>query len=235
MKKRIVRAFLKSAYDFSSVQMEFPGKIAEEIRSWGRENIPGDILTDKGREDDIHVTVKYGIHITDFTELREIFIDEKPVKVTLGKITLFETSDEFDVVKIDLHSPDLQRLNKVINKNFEVTDTHPVYHPHCTIAYVKKGTGCTFNGRTDFEGREIVLNRVVFSGKDNRTTEFSIKKSYFSQSTWLPGRNTRNYPQFQKTPFREKQALYTCISCHLRRFMISASRCPRCGHSMKKS
>lgn len=235
MKKRIVKAFLKSAYDFSSVQMEFPDEIAEEIRNWGRVNIPGDILEDNGREDDIHVTVKYGIHITDFTELREVFKDEKPVEVTLGKITLFETSDEFDVIKIDLHSPALHRLNKIISKNFEVTDTFPVYHPHVTVAYVRKGCGAPYNGRTNFEGKKIVLDLVTFSGKDNRTTEFSIKKSYFSQSTWLPGRNTRDYPQFQKTPYREKQALYTCLSCHLRRLMVTASRCPRCGHQMKRS
>ena len=198
MVKRVINAFLKSAYDFSSVQMDFPDEIAEEIRAWGRVNIPSEILTDNGRENTVHVTVKYGIHITDFTEVREIFKDEKPVKVILGKITLFETNDDFDVVKIDVKSPDLQRLNKKISKNFEVTDTHPVYHPHV-----------------------------------NSQTELKIKNAYFNQSTWLPGRNTRDYPQFHKSQYREKHAIYTCVSCHLRR--AAASRCPRCGHQMIRS
>jgi 2'-5' RNA ligase len=234
MKKRVVKAFLKSAYDFSSVQMGFPDEIAEEIRAWGMENIPSYILAADGREDDIHVTVKYGIHIIDFTEIREIFNDVKPVEVKLGKITLFEISDDFDVVKIDLYSPELHQLNSTISKKFEVTDTYPEYHPHCTLAYVKKGCGTPYNGNTSFEGRKIILDSVFFSGKDNRKTEFKIKKAYFNQATWLPGRSTKEYPNFQKVQYREKSALYICISCHLRRFMPTAARCPRCGHSMKR-
>ncbi len=67
-----------------------------------------------------------------------------------------------------------------------------------------------------------------------KKTSFDVKNAYFNQSTWLPGRSTKNYPQFQKT-YREKTALYVCISCHLRRYMSAAKRCPRCGHSMNKS
>jgi len=234
MEKRIVKAFLKSAYDFSSVQMEFPDEIAEEIRAWGVKNIPSNILAADGRENDIHVTLKYGIHIVDFTEVRAIFNDEKPIEVTLGKITLFDT-DDFDVIKIDLHSSELHRLNRAINKNFEVTDTHPVYTPHSTIAYVKKGCGTPYNGDTTFEGKKILLDSVLFSGKDNRKTEFKIKNAYFNQSTWLPGRNTKEYSNYQRRQYREKTALYVCIACNLRRHMPSAApRCPRCGHQMKR-
>jgi len=234
MVKKVIKAFLKSAYDFSSVQMEFPDGIAEEIRTWCKSKISGEMLADDGREDRIHVTVKYGIHITDFTELREIFKDVKPIEVKLGKITLFE-ADEHDVVKIDVISPELHKLNRIISKNFEVTDTHPKYLPHCTIAYVKKEYGHLFNGLSDFEGKKVLLDRVLFSGKDNRQVEFKIKNAYFNQTTWLPGRNTRDYPDYQRTPFRGKNALYVCVSCNLRRYGVAASRCPRCGHSMKKS
>jgi 2'-5' RNA ligase len=216
--------------------MEFPDEIAEEIRAWGRENIPSGILAADGRETDIHVTVKYGIHIVDFTVVREIFNDVKPIEVKLGKITLFDTADDFDVIKIDMQSPELNRLNNIVSKNFEVTDTHPVYHPHCTLAYVKKGCGAPYNGNTAFEGRKVVLDSVLFSGKDNRKTEFKIKKAYFNQTTWLPGRSTKEYPNYQRGQYREKTALFVCISCNLRRCMPTVSpRCPRCGHSMKRS
>ena len=233
MIKRIVKAFLKSAYDFSSVQMDFPDEIAEEIRNWCKLKIPEDMLAADGRENHIHVTVKYGLHGVDFTEIREIFKDEKPLKVKLGKITLFE-ADDYDVVKIDVISPELHRLNQVISKNFEVTDTHPKYQPHCTAAYVKKEFGPLINGLSDFEGREIVLDSLLFSGRDNRQTEFKIKNAYFNQTTWLPGRSTRTHPNFEKMQYRNKNALFVCISCNLRRYMTAASRCPRCGHSMTK-
>jgi len=231
--KRVVNAFLKVAYDFSSVQMEFPGDISNEILTWGKENIPKNILVDKGLEDNIHVTVKYGIHIVDFTEIREVFKDENPVEITLGKISLFN-GDENDVVKIDIHSPDLHRLNSIISKEFETTDTYPKYIPHATIAYVKKGCGAHYDGDSIFEGRKVLLDSVFFSGKDNRYTEFKIKNAVFNQSTWLPGRHTRSYPTMQKTPPNDKGACFTCVSCNLRRYSFEC-RCPRCGHQMKKS
>jgi len=171
---RIVEAFLKNAYDYSSVQAELPEDITQEIRKWGYENIPRHILSGKGFEEDKHVTIKYGIHIIDFTEVRELFKNEKPIKMTLGKITLFTSSGDFDVVKISVDSPDLHRLNKLISKDFEVTDTHPKYQPHATIAYIKKSCGEPFNGNTTFEGQKVISDTILFSGKDNRKTIFKI-------------------------------------------------------------
>lgn len=171
---RVARNFLKSAYSFSSTQFNLPPTIAQEIYTWGLKNIPEDILAENGREDNIHITVKYGIHINDFTVIRNVFVDVKPVPVVLGKISLF-TSDEHDVVKLEVSSPELHRLNKVINYSFEVTDTHPTYIPHCTIAYVKSGCGASFDGRKDFAGRKVLLDTVVFSGNDNRKTTFKLQ------------------------------------------------------------
>lgn len=169
---KIAQKFMKTAYNFSSVQLELPDPEAEEIRKWGVQNIPNNLLADGGREDDIHVTIKYGIHIHDFTEARNLFIHQKPIKLKLGKITLF--TGDCDVVKIDVDSPDLHRLNKLISSNFEVTDTHPVYFPHITITYVLKSFGDQFNGREDFFGKKVICDSVIFSGKDNRMTLFKL-------------------------------------------------------------
>lgn len=171
--KRVVNAFLKNAFDFSSVQFNFPDEVAEEIRTWSLKNIPDNLLATDGRESEIHVTIKYGIHIIDFTEVRNFFINEKAIKITLDKITTFE-ADDYDVIKIDIISPDLHRLNRIISNNFEVTNTYPTYIPHCTVCYIKKSCGISFEKRTDFEGRKVILDTVLFSGKDNRKTEFKI-------------------------------------------------------------
>lgn len=169
---KIAEKYLQS-YDFSSVQLELPETEAQEIRDWGLKNIPDRLLAADGRENDIHVTIKYGIHRYDFTEARNLFMKEKPIKIVLGNISLFN-SDEYDVVKIDVKSPDLHRLNKIISNNFEVTDTHPIYRPHLTLAYVLKSFGDPYDGRTDFLNREIVSDSVLFSGKDNRQTVFKL-------------------------------------------------------------
>lgn len=170
---KVAQKYMKQAYDFSSIQVEIPDPEASEIREWTLQNIPDRILADMGREDDIHVTIKYGIHISDFTAARNLFINEKPIKFKLGEINLFEGDN--DVIKIDVISPDLHRLNKLISKNFEVTDTYPVYKPHLTLAYVLKSFGEPYSGRKDFLNREIVSDSIVFSGKDNRSTLFKLR------------------------------------------------------------
>jgi len=276
---RIIEAYLKNAHDFSSVQVEFPKDIAEKLIKWGHENIPKSSLAEDGFEEDKHVTIKYGLHTADFTEIRELFKDEKPIKMVLGKVSLFTTNNDFDVVKIDIKSPDLHRLNKIISMNFEVTDTHPKYIPHLTIAYVKKGEGDPYNGNSTFKGQEVISDTILFSGKDNRKTIFKLphkkqsaviknirdligaldniasevekddkrialaidqisdymeKKAFFNQSTWLPGRTTRTYPdKYRSLSNRHgKRAIYVCSSCNLRKFTLTC-KCPRCGGAMQ--
>lgn len=171
MRRRGIGWRVKLAYEFSSLQCNLPDEIAEEIFEWGLRNIPDQNMAADGRQprDDIHVTVKYGIHITDPMVVRELLINQKPIKMKLGKVSLFE-SDDYDVVKLGVTSTQLHQLNKTISNNLEVTDTFPDYNPHVTIAYVKKGLGRLYDGRDDFEGRDIILDNATFSGKDNRKT-----------------------------------------------------------------
>ena len=168
-----MNAITVASNDHSSVQFELPEGTALQILDWGLRKIPDRLLAAKGREDDIHVTCKYGIHITDYTQLRNLFVNERALKITLGKISLFNIGNA-DVVKIEVDSPDLYRLNQKISSLFEVTDTHPTYQPHITIAYVKRGVGIPFRGRMDFAGQKITLDTVVFSGKDNWMTIFKL-------------------------------------------------------------
>lgn len=175
------------ARDFSCLMCTLPREIGDKIYLWGKELIPDeDLHPEEGREGHIHVTIKYGIHINDPTKVRDILIDQKPIKAVLGKTSMFE-SDNWDVIKLDIFSDQLNELNDKISKNFAVTDTHPKYIPHVTIAYVKKGLGPKYIDRNDFEGVKVNLSSATFSGNDYRTTfinfpNFSVRnlphKSY---------------------------------------------------------
>jgi len=176
---RVAQAFLKNlisvdkARSFSSVQANLPLPIAQKIYDWGLQHIPDVILTGDGRENNIHATIKYGLHTIDYTAIRNLFVNHKPIKIVLGKISLF-TPDDHDVIKIDVESPGLHTMHEMITNIMETTDSHPVYHPHITIAYVKKGSGALFDGLQDFEGTKIQLDSILFSGKDNRRTIFKL-------------------------------------------------------------
>jgi 2'-5' RNA ligase len=167
--RKIISSYrAKEARDFSCVLCPLPWDIAEEIRQWGKKNIPKEDLAGDGLESQIHVTLKYGIHNHDPFELRNIIWNFGPIKMKLGKTSLF--SNEFDVVKIEVTSPGLHELHKLITDNFECTDTFKEYIPHVTSAYVRLGAGKKYSGRDDFEGRKMTLTAAIFSGNDYRET-----------------------------------------------------------------
>ena len=167
------------AKDYSCVQVNVPIELASQIMKWGRQNIADrDVYSEgkeKGRENEMHVTVKYGLHTASDKELRHLFEDYHPFKVSLGKITKFTTDDKYDVVKIDVSSDELHDLHDVIGKTMDNTDEHPVYRPHLTISYVKKGTCEDLVGRDDFEGRNFMVDEIVFSSKSGKKNKISIK------------------------------------------------------------
>lgn len=175
-------AKLDKDYDYSSTQIQLPPDLTKSVLDYSAgipdlhlflgegETTPIPLLTsstDKdawngyGREDDIHVTVKYGLHTTKAEDVRKIIEKEKPIQITLGKISLFE-QDGYEVVKIEVVSPGLHALNKKISKGLKCTDTFPVYKPHVTVAYVKPGEGEAMEGKCSLTGKSFVADEVVF-------------------------------------------------------------------------
>ncbi len=125
-----------------------------------------------GIEMDPHVTVKWGLHTSDPEEVKKLLAHEPPIKLTIGRSSLFET-EEGDVLKMGIHSPDLHRLNEKLG-TLAHTSTHPEYVPHSTIAYLQKGAGKKYEGDKSLDGETITVDKVTFSGKDGRTTEIAL-------------------------------------------------------------
>lgn len=155
----------KTEHEFSSTQVNLPAAVAKRVRAWGKEFVPDSALfPGEGREDEVHVTVLFGLHGNDVSEVREVLRGVGPVKLRLGKSSIFE-GGEFDVVKLGVVSADLVRLNKLLRDGCEHTLTHPKYVPHCTVAYVKKGLGKRFVGDGSFDGVVVTVGEVLFSDK----------------------------------------------------------------------
>jgi 2'-5' RNA ligase len=170
---RIINAHLNRSYSYSSVQVNMPENLATEIINWSTKNIPDDILTGDGRENEIHITCKYGLLSHDPYELRDCIRNFGPIEVTLGEISIFE--NDMDVIKIEVESPKLCKLNKIITNNFDCKKSDfGDFIPHLTLAYVKAGWGKKYVGNKTFSGRKIKFNSVVFSGNDNRKTELPL-------------------------------------------------------------
>jgi 2'-5' RNA ligase len=151
-------------HDFSSTQVPIQGRASEIARKMQNQIQPSD-LGPEGKENEHHVTVKYGIAFQTPTQrMRQALRQFGPVQATLGKTSIFENPDA-DVLKVDVHSPDLNRLHKAISKLAPTKDTHPVYQPHLTLAYLKPGKGKKYVGDSSLEGHQLTFSHVQFSGK----------------------------------------------------------------------
>jgi 2'-5' RNA ligase len=138
--------------------------------------IPDKDLAPDGREDKPHITVKYGLHGEDPEAVRKLLAKEPPVTVKLGKTSFFPNgeSENGDVVKVDVDSPELHKLNKKIANAMPHTDTHPEYKPHVTIAYVRPGLGKRYEGNASLEGHTMTFDRLTFSAKDGTKHEIVL-------------------------------------------------------------
>ena len=160
-------------HEYSSTQLQLPPAVADKVIALG-ESIPDEDLAEDGREDDVHITVKYGLHTNDPGKVRRMLFNEPPVTVTLGNTSIFsaDESGTADVVKVDVESEGLRRLNKKIAKALAHSDSHKTYKPHVTVAYVKPGKGKDYEGRSDLAGQTVTIDHLLFSGKNG--TKVSI-------------------------------------------------------------
>jgi 2'-5' RNA ligase len=168
-------------YDYASSQLNIAdsdANVARQVLQLGRQ-IPEDKLADKGRETTPHVTLRYGLTDDDPTQMRQLLAGQTPVRMRLGDVDAF-TSDEtgapYDVVYLTVHSDDLDRLNRTVADNLPSVETHPWYAPHCTLAYVKPGTGKDVAAGLDnpLEGTELTATHVLHSDRGGNLTRIPL-------------------------------------------------------------
>lgn len=175
---------------FSSTQFNLPTEAAQLIRDVAAK-IPDDVLAKDGREDEPHITIKYGIHDDTPEAVKEAVANFPPVRVRLGKASIFQANEaqaqrggeQYDVVKIDVESEDLHKLNALIANAIPHTDTHPEYQPHITIAYVQPGYGEGIAAVLDsFDGLELTFDQLVFSDKERNRILVDLNKGLMTES-----------------------------------------------------
>ena len=161
-------------YEYQSTQIDITNEVAEKVLALAA-TIPDDALAEKGREDHVHVTVKFGIDPgVTIDEVQSLLASESSGTLTLAATDFFGGSEEYDVVYLSVESEDLERLNKLIRDGVKTTDTQPKYVPHVTLAYVEKGRGSEFVGIDTLAGIEVSFDSVMFSDTAGELTEITL-------------------------------------------------------------
>ena len=127
-----------------------------------------------GRAKHPHITLKYGIHTTDFADIEKVTAGLPLLRAKLCRVTSFHNND-CAVIKVSVQSEDLTKLNSKIRRELECTDIFPEYKPHITVAYLKKDDKNPYYYRdfctNGFADKEIIIDTLIFStpnGNKNR-------------------------------------------------------------------
>ena len=120
-----------------------------------------------------HVTLLYGLHeeVGDSEVEDRVNLMTYP-DITLNKVSLFE-NDDFDVLKFDVNSKELDNMNEVL-KELPFTNDYDEYHPHITIGYLKKGTGKKYVKMLNDNSEEITIktNKIIYSKVNDELIEY---------------------------------------------------------------
>ena len=152
-------------YPYGCIMAYINNEDKQKILKFNKELIDNDIIYNNkkkefGRELEPHVTIKYGLTETYTWEEMNIMVgDISPFTIILEKTSIFQ-NEEYDVIKINADGKELKQLNKKFCK-LPNEDKYLEYHPHCTLAYVKKGEGTKFKNKG--EEMSCLINEIVYS------------------------------------------------------------------------
>jgi hypothetical protein len=180
----------QTRYDYVGVNLDSNEKLVKVICTV-QAMIPKEAIylapdDDYGLQEDLHITIFYGLlpsgasdHSRDYQyKLIKQFVrrtEFEEYTLTFGEISFFH-SEKYDVMKVGVHSPALEKLHNFIRDEFKTEETHSDYQPHLTIAYVHKGSCDHFDGKSlSITGQTIEIPDPYyqFTDKEKLAIDFS--------------------------------------------------------------
>jgi 2'-5' RNA ligase len=162
---------VEGKYDYGCVMAKIDENSAAKILDFNYKTIHEDLIykenEEYGREKHPHITLKYGlVNSYNEEEMKQLLHKVSPFNVAVKGVSIFE-NDKFDVLKFDVDGKELRKLNEMFSM-LPNHDEHPIYNPHMTIAYVKKGLGHRFVKETKRVAK-VPVNTIMYSDRGVKT------------------------------------------------------------------
>ena len=162
-------------YGCSMIYFEFPEM--QDIHSMIDQD---DLYTENGDrsyglENEPHTTLLYGLHSDEVED--DVVLDAStrsgiPQEIKLHNASCFN-NDKYDVLKLDVDSDHLHKINAELTKLPHTTD-YPDYHPHTTIGYLKKGKGEKYTAKLKDASYLVNPSKIVYSKPNGDKIEKSL-------------------------------------------------------------
>ena len=169
----------KSESKYSCVLAELNPLMAKKVKEVIKLIDPKDLHEKTEDEGEPHITVLYGLHTEVPEDAKEVLRGtEFPLDASVVCAEVFKPEGrDYDVLVLSANSPDIEELNDKLGELPNTTDFE-FYHPHITVAYLKRGRGDKYqNIVTGLEGKALKFNVLEFSDKEQKKTEIGIEKA----------------------------------------------------------
>lgn len=157
---------VEGRYDYGCVMARIDEEAARKILDFNNRTITNEMLYEEegygyGREITPHITIKFGL-TESYTEeqMKQLLSKVVPFNVEIGGVSIFE-NEKFDIVKFDIEGKEIRELNEMFSQ-LPNEDKHPIYHPHLSLAYVKRGLGQRFT-KTPSKHAFVPVNMIEYS------------------------------------------------------------------------
>lgn len=130
-------------------------------------------LHEYGLSKDPHTTLLFGLkdEEIDKSEVEKIISEINPFNITIHNLSVFE-NEEYDVLKFDATSPELNLFNKKLRELPHEND-HPDYHAHCTVGYLKSGKGAYYVKNNQYPPFQALPTKIKYTRVINNKPEFN--------------------------------------------------------------
>lgn len=167
-----LRPIQNQAYSYASTQVEITD--ANTLKEFGSLQKTLDVDDVLKYEDTPHITVRYGLfdqpHM--FESVRAAVQGAGYAVAMFLHLAVFE-QEEQDVLVFDVESSKLVALSDTL-KMLPNFDKFWLYHPHMTVAYLKKGTGKKYITQTPLNGKILVFDTLYFSDANGKKRPISL-------------------------------------------------------------